>query len=227
MKKIVMNPLCAGGILIVVLALFWAGGFLLFPGDTLLFYEDGSDIFTYTAYALAFVVACRYAGDFISTGKTGTLCAMLFLEIVAVLREMGAQHWLTRHDTTAIKLKFFTNPNNPLHEKIISGCVIACVGGTILWLFFKYLKRIIQGFFKVNPLYWTVVTFGGTLFLLKFADRWPSHYAKLTGEPYSPYVIKWFTLFEEAPEACLPLMFALGVIQHHYLLQKQLPRAQK
>lgn len=223
MKKLLMNPLCALLILAVVVCLFWAGGFLLYPGDALTFYEDGhpADIFTYSGYALAFVVACCYVKDFTMTGKLSVWIAMLFLEGVAVLREMGAQHWLTSHDTTAIKIHFFTNPNNPIHEKIISAVVILSVLGTIFWLFFKYVRQIIREFFKINPLYWTVVTFGGTLFLLKFADRFPSRYAKITGEHLSDYAIKWFTLFEEAPEACLPLMFALGIIQHHILLRRK------
>lgn len=66
--------------------------------------------FTYVFYGLAFGVAISHAGDFWQTPKQGTYVLLLLLWLTALLREMGMQHWLTRTDTTAIKIRFSQIP---------------------------------------------------------------------------------------------------------------------
>lgn len=222
MKKLLFNPLCAGLVALLSLAIFKGLDVLFYPHQGLLFYEanQGLEKITYTLYVGAVLVALSYRGLFLKTNKQSTYFGLLFLWLAALLREMGIQHWLTSHDTTAIKLRFFTNPNNPLHEKIISGLLVIVVVGTALWLFAKYLPKIWKGFWKLNPLYWTVVTFGGILIVSQFCDRFPSKYFKATHEHLSPVVLEWLKLFEEGGEACLPILFALGFIQYARLKKK-------
>ena len=217
MKKFLQTPLCAFIVTVIMMVLFKVFEVTYYTQDPFAFYEVGNvvDYTTYALYGVAFITAMMCFKDYRHTDKQSTFIGLMFLWLSALLREMGAQHWLTTHDSTAIKLHFFTNPDNPLYEKIISGTVILAVTGVALWLFCKYAFRIIKGFFKLEPLYWTIVTFGGVLIASKFFDRFPSRYAKLTGEHLGEDTMLWITLFEEGLEACLPLLFALALIQYH------------
>lgn len=221
-EKFLLNPLCAGVIVLILLmlckaivAVFYANqGFDFF--DT----QHGLEYITYGLYIGAGAIAIKYRGLFLKTNQRKDYFSLLFLWLAAFLREMGIQHWLTNHDTTAIKLRFFTNPNNPLHEKIISGILVIAVLGVALSLFIKYIPKIWWGFWKLNPLYWTITTFGGVLLISQFCDRFPSKYFKATHENLSPLILEWLKLFEEGGEASLPILFALGFIQYARLKKK-------
>ena len=206
---------------LIALCLFWLIEICFYNDDPMLFYAEnkGLEIITYTLYVLALLVVVWFSHGRIAPDKKPTFWALLFLWFAAFLREMGVQHWLTQHDTTAIKIRFFTNPNNPLHEKLIAAFLVIVVVGTALWLFCKYLKQILKGFFALNPLYWTIVTFGAILVVSQFCDRFPSKYFKATHVHLGADVLYWLKLFEEGGEACLPILFALGFIQ--YALQKK------
>lgn len=221
-SKILLNPLCACFVAILSLFLFKGIDVLFYADQGLTFYEanQGLEKITYALYIGAVLVALYHRNLFLKTENKSTYFALLFLWLAALLREMGMQHWLTKHDTTAIKLRFFTNPNNPLHEKIISGVLVLIVVGTALWLFLKWLPKIFRGFLKLNPLYWTIITFGGILVISQFCDRFPSRYYKATHEHLNPFILEWLKLFEEGGEACLPILFALGFIQYSRLKKK-------
>lgn len=217
MKKFLLFPLSAPLITLGAMCLFKVIELVFYKANPFAFYEVGGivDYTTYSLYGLALVAAIAYWRDYRGTPQQGTFLGLMFLWLSALLREMGAQHWLTSHDSTAIKIHFFTNPDNPLSEKILSAVIIVAVLGVALWLFFKYVRRIIIGFFRGQSLYWTIVTFGGVLIASKFFDRFPSRYAKLTGIHLGPDAMVWITLFEEGLEACLPLLFALALYQYH------------
>lgn len=219
MKKYLLNPLFSPIFLCIFLAglfglvyAFRAMGFVFEMEDNLYL-----ESFTYVFYGIAIASAVSLQQDFWGTAQEKTYKTLLFLWFVVLLREMGLQHWLTTHDTTAIKIRFFTNPNNPIHEKIISALVIAAVVIVAGWLIFKYTKKIIVGFFKLNPMYWTICTFGGIGAVSQFCDRFPSNYRKATGtvieEPWTT-ILK---LLEEGGEATLPLLFTIAFVQYHLL----------
>jgi len=223
MKKFLLNPLCAGVISVLALVLFKGIDWLFYPKGSLDFYEanQGLEIVTYVLYGIAGAVLVRYASDFFKKGQKSTFWGLMFLWLVALLREIGIQHWLTKHDTTAIKIRFFTNPNNPIHEKIISGLLVILVLSVAFWLLFKYLKKMVVGFFKLDPVYWTIATFGGLGIISQVCDRFPSRYYKATGDRLDLGILEILKLLEEGGEACLPLLFALGIIQYHLLSRKQ------
>lgn len=176
--------------------------------------------FTFVFYGIAFGVALSHISDFWKTPLQGTYIMLLLLWLTALLREMGMQHWLTQTDTTAIKIRFFTNPNNPLSEKIVSGLLILAVSAVIIRLVYQYTMPIIRGFFKKDPLYWTICCFGGLGALSQFMDRFPSNYRKAVGETITEPWITWIHILEEGGESFLPLLFALAFVQYH-VRQKQ------
>ena len=221
MKKIILNPLTAP--ILTAFFLMYANIFShwLYAVASLEFFGNESEVLTYTLYAVGFITALMYYRDFWKTDKQTTYFALLFLFGVTLLREMGAQHWLTKHDTTAIKIRFFTNPNNPLYEKIIAGAIVVVVVGVALWLLIKYIKPMVKGFFSFKPLYWTIATFGGVGMVSQFCDRFPSNYYKATGERLDVIALDVLKLFEEGGESCLPLLFALGFVQYHLMKRMQ------
>lgn len=227
MQKVLLSPLFAPVATVLAVGLCIALSWILHPGNpTFFFGEDGENEFmTYAGYGIGLIVALGYARDYLKTDRQASYFALLFLWLSALLREAGIQHWLTDHDTTAIKLRFFTNPNNPLSEKIVAAVLVVVVLGTAVWLLCRYMPGLFRGFFALNPLAWTVATFGGVGIVSQFADRFPSNYFKATGVRLDDTVIYWFKAVEESGEATLPLLFALGFIQYHLLREQNRPKS--
>lgn len=179
---------------------------------------------TYCCYAFAFGVMISHL-ELYKTKLEKLHCSLfIMLFICALLREMGIQHWLATKDTTAFKLRFFSNPNNPISEKIVAGLILVVVISVVIYLLIYYIPKTIKGFFKMNPLSWSIVTLGGVGIVGKTIDRLP---ANLRGAGYNlePIWIAWLKLFEETSEFCLPLICAVAVFQFAFA-RKQKIRAQ-
>ena len=224
MKKLFLSPLFASFFVIFAMGLYYAFSYTFrFKYGVFDIEKTGvTEILTYAFYAVAGGALLFLHKDFIHSPKQGTYFALFFLWLAALLREMGIQHWLTQHDSTAIKIRFFTNPNNPLHEKIISAAVIFLVIGVILYLLCKYLKKMIVGFFKLQTLYWTIATFGGVGIITQFADRFPANYTKKMGAPLTEPIRFALKILEEGGESLLPLIFAIGLLQFHFIFRKKI-----
>ena len=133
---------------------------------------------------------------------------------------MGIQHWLAVNDTTAIKIKYFKNPQVPLYAKVTSALFIIGVIAVISYLLYKHLKQMIVGFFKFMPEYWTIATLTGLGLLTQFADRFPAHYRKTTGKMLSESIRFTLKILEEGGESILPLLFAVAFVQYHCRYKK-------
>lgn len=179
MKKFFLSPFFAPIFMIIFLISMFILSIL--SSDILFFYDEGGglDYITYVCYVIAFFAIFYYKKDF--NDHLIDFYCYVFLLTCALLREMGIQHYLTSTDTTAFKIRFFTNPNNPIIEKILSFCLIIILLSVIIYLLKKYLVKIIKGFFKFDTLYWTIAMFGGIGIISKIADRFPSNYHKSTG----------------------------------------------
>lgn len=175
---------------------------------------------TYVAYALSFVTLFIVAKDYLKTPLQNTFFAISALWTALLLREMGIQHWLTQHDTTAIKMRFFTNPNNPLHEKIITVALLAFFGSIAIYLLVKYCRKLFTGFFKLDMTCWTIASFAGVAILSQLADRFPSRWAKMHGGLRLEEPVLFFSkLFEETGEVLLPILFSLAFWQCYVRLR--------
>lgn len=128
---------------------------------------------------------------------------------------------MTSTDTTAFKLRFFTNSNNPIDEKIIAAFILITVLGIAAYLIVYYTPKIIKGFFKLNPLYWTICTLGGMGILAKVFDRIPGNYRKIVGHFMDQPPKAFFGLLEEISETTLPLLVAFAFIQFHLMKKAQ------
>lgn len=176
------------------------------------------DCLTYSLYGFAIVLLFIYKPDFQHRSKMWW--AFLFLLVAAVFREMGMQHWLTSTDTTAFKIGFFKNPNNPLFEKIRATLILLLIVYFALYALLKNIRFLITGFFSKKNVPWTIATLGMVLVFSKIADRIPSLLKKQFQYIISPETKKFCTLYEEGLEALLPLLVCIALIQSHYNKRK-------
>lgn len=222
-NKVSANIFIAPITIVLFLCLCSIASFIFYPDHPIAFFDikGPSEIITYIMYGMALVTAIYFWRDFIKTPKQTSYILFLVLWLVALLREMGMQHALASKDTTAIKIRFFTNPDNPLSEKIITAILVLSVVSVIIKLLIQYTPKIIRVFFAFDPLYWTICTFGGIGIVSKFADRFPSNYYKSTGVRLNETTEFLLKLVEEGGEACLPLLFAMALWQYHIQYKKK------
>ncbi len=173
-----------------------------------------TDGLTFVGFGVLLACLIFYRDDF--ADKKMSWRAFIFLTIAAILREMGIQHALTTHDTTAIKLRFFTNPNNPLYEKIISAVLVLSVLITILYLLIKYTPFLIKGIFKLNPVAWTMSVFAFGAIISKVFDRLPS-ILRFAGMEVCSTEQAYYSILEEGIESLLPMLIVLALYQYHQL----------
>ena len=220
MKKLFLCPIFAPFVGIVAFTAFgFCAWYSYFNADAS-FMHDGcaGDIWTYMMYVLAFISMIVCVKDF--KGRYQDYILFLFLMLCALFREVGIQHMLTTTDTTAFKIHFFTNPNNPLWEKCRAAFLLVVVLGVAVLVVGKYFMKIWKGFWSKNPVYWTVCTLGAFGVLCKISDRLPSRYAAIVGKRMSEFEIYWYSIGEEGLEMCLPLLVAIAVWQYHFSQKK-------
>ena len=222
MKKFFLSPLFATAFTIACMALYYAFSYAFrFKYGVFDLEELGvTDALTYLFYGMAFGVVISFWKDFYNSPKWGTYCCLMFLWFFTLLREMGLQHWLAVNDSTAIKIKYFTNPNVPMYAKAASAFILIGIISVVVYLFRQNLKKMVVGFFKFNPMYWTIATFGGLGFITQIADRFPAHYRKATGDALQEPVRFALKILEEGGESILPLLFAVAFVQYHLLYKK-------
>ena len=222
LKKFFMNPLFAFSSVIVAMALYFIACYLIrfSYGPYDLDQSGATDALTYLFYGMAFSVLMCFYKDYMHTPRQKNYLGLVFLWFVALLREMGVQHWLAINDTTAFKLNYFKNPEVPFYGKMLSAIIILAVVFVISYMLFKNIKKMVRGFFKLDPVYWTIAAFGGLGILTQISDRFNSHYAKYTGERLSEPVRFFLKIIEEGGESLLPLIFIIALVQFHLQLKK-------
>lgn len=118
---------------------------------------------------------------------------------------------------TPFKMRFLTNPNNPLTDRLVVaacfGVVIVLCAGTLLY----YLPRLLKGLFRLHPVCWSVGFFGGTVILIQIADRLPAVLRNDFGIRISDSLHALTTTLEEGQELLLPVFIILAVLQAHFI----------
>ena len=177
-----------------------------------------TETLTYLFYGFGGGVIFCLAKDFLGDpSKKKSYFAIVFLYIVMILRDMGAQGWLTTHDTVITKIRFFTSPNNPMYEKVIAAAVMLFILGVFLYLVVKYFKPLVKGLIHFEPITWTNVTMFVWMVFTQVMDRFPAEYLKATGVMLDEPIRFVMKILEEGGESLLPLMIAIAFLQHHYI----------
>ncbi|MCQ2739575.1 MAG: hypothetical protein MJ237_05035 [bacterium] len=219
MKKLLKAPFFAGLFIFVGMALYFVVCYLfkMKIGYFDIEFTGITEALTYLFYGFSLGMLVYFAKDHIYSERRNQYFAIIFLWIVAVLREMGIQHWLTTHDTVITKSRFFLNPANPLYEKVNAAILMLIILAVVVWLTVKNFKNIIKGIIKLEGLYWTIVTSGVWVFITQIADRLPANYHKATGLYLSDPIHFIVKILEEGGESLLPLLLVVGLLQYHYI----------
>ncbi len=118
---------------------------------------------------------------------------------------------------TPFKLKFLTNPVNPLADRLlVAACflvVIALLGGTLLY----FLPRLVKGLLRLHPVCWSIGFFGGSIILIQIVDRLPAVLRNDHGIRISDSLHALTIALEEGQELLLPLFVILAVLQAHFI----------
>lgn len=181
-----------------------------------------TETLTYLFYGFGGGILFCCAKDFIyDNSKVKTFAAIAFIYVIMILRDMGAQGWLTTHDTVVTKIRFFTSPNNPLYEKIIAGAVMLFIVAVFLYAFIKHIKPYVKGLIKFEPIAWTTTTLFIWTIFTQIMDRFPAEFRKAVGTDLDEPIRFIMKILEEGGESLLPLLIAIAFLQFHYLYCKK------
>ena len=118
---------------------------------------------------------------------------------------------------TSFKMKFLTNPNNPLTDRLIVAACFLLVGVLCIGTLLFFLRRLLNGLFKLHPVCWSIGFFGGTLILIQIFDRMPAILRNKFGIHISDNLHALTTTLEEGQELLLPLFIIIATIQAHFI----------
>lgn len=181
-----------------------------------------TEISTYLFYGFGAGVIFCCAKDFSSDKSLlRTFSSIVFLYIIMIFRDMGAQGWLTTHDTVVTKIRFFTSPTNPLYEKIIAGCIMLFITLVFFYVLVKNIKPFFKGVAKFEPISWTTLTLLVWTPITQIIDRFPAEYLKATGVMLDEPIRFVLKILEEGGESLLPLLIAIAFLQYHLIYAKK------
>lgn len=185
-------------------------------------YVGATEILTYLFYGFGGGIIFCHAKDFLpNVSLKKSYIAIVFLYIIMIFRDMGAQAWLTTHDTVITKIRFFTSPNNPLYEKIIAGAVMLFIVLVFLYVLIKHIKPFFKGLISSEPISWTTIILFVWATITQIFDRFPAEYFKATGVALDEPIRFAMKILEEGGESLLPLLIAIAFLQYHYIYCKK------
>lgn len=223
LRELISKPGFAGMFLLMAMVLYYVLSFIARAIIGVFDIEEigTTETFTYLFYGFGGGIIFCCAKDFLADkSQRNSLIAIIFLYIVMIFREFGAQGWLTSHDTVVTKIRFFTSPSNPLYEKITAAIIMLFIVGVFLWVFAKYAKVFWQGLLKCNPVSVTTAVLFVWVILTQIIDRFPAEYCKHAGVALIEPIRFVMKIFEEGGESLIPLLIAIAFLQFHYLYRK-------
>ncbi|MCM1129159.1 MAG: hypothetical protein NC211_05400 [Alistipes senegalensis] len=212
-RGVLDHPFFSPALVIVLLVLPLANWFLLDRDTAIRVTVIVDEYITIALYFVAMAVLLFYRPKDNNRVQNFNFWIFELVTLSALLREWGIQHWLTRTDTTALKIRFFLNPANPVSEKIVAGLFLLLWVVVAVHLVRRYALFMIREFFQGNAVVWTIATTCAVTVFTKFIDRYPDNYRRFTGESLSLFWDTGCSSFEEIPEAYLPILIMIAAIQ--------------
>lgn len=218
MKKIFLSPFFILFSFLVLWGVFAGLVYMQYQNDIVAITEEGGLVegICHFGYVLLIAVLLLLCHDF--HDKIRTWGVLLFLGLCAFLREAGIHHHLSSTDTTPFKSRFFLNPNNYLHEKIIFGFLLLVVLSAVIYLICKYSKHLVVSFLKFDTISWSIAVLCFIGVASKIIDRFPANWRKSHGGVYlDENITNILLLIEESSEMFLPYIACGILLQHHFL----------
>lgn len=218
MKNLLNSFFISPVAVLFIVLLSYTISFIFFSDNLISFTElwGPIDILTYICYFVLFYTLFLYKTAFQTKYEKNIWLIFCFFALAAFLREAGIQHWLTTTDTTAFKLRFFTDPNNPILEKIIAFFCLAVITGLFIYAMTLFLIPAFKGFFLKKPGSWTIITLLSTGALSKIVDRLPGNLKKIDIIlDRNGILFAISQICEETLEMTLPILGVIALSQFH------------
>jgi len=162
-------------------------------------------------------------------GDTGRQCrwAALWslLSVMAIVREtdlhkmLFAQIWPDIASTfpgTVFKMRFIKAAGIPFVPKLFVIVFFIMFFVAVIVPLVRYIIPLVKGIFKLEPVAWTMATFGATSVVVMIVDRLPANLRHADIE-VSDSVIALMKVFEEGGEMTMALLALLAVLQSHLI----------
>ena len=171
-----------------------------------------------------------------TSGTTGRQCrwAALWslLGVMALIREtdihkiLFARIWpeiAASFQGTVYKMRFLKAGGIPFLPKLFVFLFFVVFFAAVAIPLIRYIIPLVKGFFRLEPVAWTMAFFGGVSVVVLTVDRLPAnlHHA---GIAVSDSVLALLKAFEEGGEMLMALLALLAILQSHLIFGRN-PRS--
>ena len=194
-----------------------------------LFDNDGAspvELMTLPLFALVvpLVWLCPPCGG---STKRQCLWASLWslLGVMAIVRETDAHKVLFANiwpdvaagfRGTVFKMRFLKAADIPFMPKLFVAVFFVLFFVAVIIPLVRYAVPLVKGFFRLEPVAWTMAVFGGAAVTVMVVDRLPAN-LRHAGVDLSDGVRALLTVFEEGGEMVMALMALLAILQAHLI----------
>ena len=212
------------------LALVAAAGLLLFwaftePLFCIRFFDNCDrspfELMTFPLFGLVIPLAwlcCPVGG----TSRRKALWSAVFswLGVFCVVRDTDLLKIACRHAWPGVdagfnfKMKFFANPDVPLLAKAVVFAFYATTAAALVTAAVRWAWPLLRGFFRLEPVAWTVATFGAFGVFSQMAEKF-GKICGAVGVEVTPKLSALFTVFEEGGESISATVMLLALLQSY------------
>lgn len=194
-----------------------------------LFDNDGAspvELMTLPLFALVvpLVWLCPPCGG---TTRRQCLWASLWslLGVMAIVREtdvhkaLFAKIWpevAANFQGTVFKMKFLKASGIPFMPKLFVAVFFVLFFVAVLVPLVRYAVPLVKGFFRLEPVAWTMAVFGGVSVTVLVVDRLPAN-LRHAGVAMSDSALALLKALEEGGEMVMALMALLAILQAHLI----------
>ena len=150
------------------------------------------------------------------------------LGVMAIIREtdihkmLFAEIWpdvVATFQGTVFKMRFLKAGNVPLMPKLFVLAFFIVFFVAVLLPLVRYIVPLIKGFFRLEPVAWTMAFFGGVSVMVLTVDRLPAN-LRHAGIAASDSLLALLKAFEEGGEAMMALLALLAILQSHLIFAR-------
>lgn len=147
------------------------------------------------------------------------------LAVMAIVREtdlhkmLFAKIWpevVENFTGTVFKMRFLKAADIPFMPKIFVLFFFAIFFVAVIVPLVRYAIPLVRGFFKFEPVAWTMACFGGATVVVMTVDRLPAN-MRHAGVELSDGILALLTVFEEGGEMAMALLALLAVVQSYLI----------
>lgn len=121
---------------------------------------------------------------------------------------------------TVFKMRFLRDAQIPLMPKLFVLLFFIAFFLAVLLPLVRYAVPLFRGFFRLEPVAWTVATFGGCGVAVLFFDRLPANLRNMD-VVVSDSARALFTTLEEGGEMMLAIFALLAILQSHLIFARK------